>query len=381
MTVSRRLLPDQTYSTTRRTSQKERLLLPKEPVNEIALYALGRALEQNSGVRLHAYTTTKTHDHGVLTDRTEAGKPSEVPHFFQQKNSLAARALNAHYGRSEPVWRPGSYGSVEIHDQAAIEAQLLYTWVNNVKDGQVRRPEDWPGPTFLPEDFGKEFVIERPKNAFWGGRRPAGHQPTDEDALAQWEDRLRREELEALQGARDKDKARGLTSKRQRQLEKERRRRRANARERERLRPKRDRSASPDRVTIKIHPPPGYEDWPIEEVRAHFRRLLDAEVARVDAQRQSEGKPEYVGAEAILKEDPRSRGRDAGTSFKLNPRVACKDRKRRSMLLIGLVAWRKEVALKRDRWREGNRDVVFPRGVYGLWRFHGALVEGAAPPS
>ena len=48
-------------------------------------------------------------------------------------------------------------------------------------------------------------------------------------------------------------------------------------------------------------------------------------------------------------------------------------------MLRGLQAWRREVREKREAWVDGDRDVVFPAGVYGLWRFHGARVVGARP--
>ncbi len=381
MALSRRLPSGQTHSTTRRTSRRERLLIPKDAVNAILLYALGRAQERNAAIKIHAYTTAKTHDHGCFTDATAPEEPSKLPSFMAMKNGLSARAINAHYGRGEVMWRPGSYGNCEIHDQAALEAQLLYVWTNNVKDGQVRRPEDWPGPTFLPEDFGEEFEIERPTSAFFGGRRPAGFKPTDPDALDELLLALAREEREVLQEARDRDKARGRSSKQQRHLQETRRRRRAKARERERLRPKRNRSTLPAKVKIRIDAPPGYEGWSLAAVKAHFRRLLDAELERIHAERLAEGKLSFVGAEAILRENPRKAADDTFPRFALNPRVACKDKERRRKVLRGLVAWRKKVAEKLKDWRKGHRDVVFPHGVYGMRRFHGALVAGADPPS
>lgn len=381
MALARRLASGRTHSTTRRTSRRERLLLPKEPVNAILLYALGRAQEKNPAIRILAYTTAKTHDHACFTDTTSPDEPSKLPNFMAMKNGLSARAINAHYGRGEVMWRPGSYGNVEIHDQAAIEAQLLYVWTNNVRDGQVRRPEDWPGPTFLPEDFGKEFIIDRPSSGFFGGKRPEGFLPTDPDALDEVLAQLALEEREALQDARDRDKARGRSTKRQRQLQEARRRRRANAREKERLRPKRNRSTLPAQVTIRIGVPPGYETWSIDEVRAHFRRLLDAELERIYAERLEQGKLSFVGAQAILRENPRKAADDTFPRFALNPRVACKDVDLRTKALRDLVAWRKRVAQASKDWRQGDRDVVFPHGTYGMRRFHGAQVAGPAPPA
>ena len=72
-------------------------------------------------------------------------------------------------------------------------------------------------------------------------------------------------------------------------------------------------------------------------------------------------------------------------AFGRNPRVACKDKETRLNVLLGLRAWRRVMGERRRAWASGKRDVVFPRGCYGLWKLHGALVEGghvpARPPS
>lgn len=347
MTVARRLVPGQTHAFTRRTAQQCRFLQPAEVVNAIVLYALGRALEQNPGVALHAYLASTTHEHGLATDRARPDMPSALPAALGQKNALTARALNSHYGRGEAFWRDGSYDNVEVHGRAALEAQLLYLWTNPVKDGLVARPEDWPGVKFLPEDFGKTIVAARPEGAFFGGRRPDHVEPTHPAALEEWREALREEERLALAAARDRDRWRGRADQRQRQLEQVRRRRRRRARERERLRPRRQRSTLPELVTFTIARPPGYDDMTLDEVRAHFRGLLDAEVARIHAERAAAGKTEFMGVDAILAQDPRKGAGDTFPRFKLNPRVACKGRRQRIAVLRGLAAWRKEVAEKR----------------------------------
>ena len=72
-------------------------------------------------------------------------------------------------------------------------------------------------------------------------------------------------------------------------------------------------------------------------------------------------------------------GGDTFPTFARNPRIACSGVGPRRDVLRGLQAWRREVREKREAWVDGNRSVVFPAGVYGLWQFHGALVVGARP--
>jgi hypothetical protein len=56
------------------------------------------------------------------------------------------------------------------------------------------------------------------------------------------------------------------------------------------------------------------------------------------------------------------------------PRVACKDKWRRIERLQANKAWKAEYCERRDRWRAGDRDTVFPHGTY-LYRVrHGVAV-------
>ena len=128
-------------------------------------------------------------------------------------------------------------------------------------------------------------------------------------------------------------------------------------------------------------------DVPNDEVKAHFRRLLDEGLEVVLARRRQERRTRFMGVAAILAEDPREPAGDSFPSFARNPRIACRDKETRLGLLRGLELWRADVKRKREQWRDGDREVVFPRGVYGMWALHGARVDGlsayaarAAPP-
>jgi hypothetical protein len=109
MTVSRRLVPGQTHFVTRRARARCAFLLPTPEVKAIVLYALGRAQEFAPGVLLHALTLEVTHTHAALTD---AKGESLLPVFLRELHALSARALNAHYGRGENLWRCESYDNV-----------------------------------------------------------------------------------------------------------------------------------------------------------------------------------------------------------------------------------------------------------------------------
>ena len=397
--MPRRLLPEMTYSITRRCVDRRLFLLPTPEVNEVLLYSLGRAL-QNRRVELHVYSANTNHDHSVMTDRpkgmpeppglTEAQRESaDLPGFMGHFRSLTGRALNTHYGRGENFWRVGSYDSCELWNMQSQIDQCLYAWTQVVRDGLVERIEDWPGVVTLPEDFGTTIRVAKPKNAFFGGRGKDRVVPTDPYALAHWTQELADAEEAALRLGRERDKRKkqrkrnkakpGRGAKRGRALDKA-RRRRARKKKLPAPKPKRDRSRLPDFVEIDVVPPPAFQHWPIEKVRTFFREELDRELERIRAEREREGKS-VMGIEAVMAQNPRDAAGPTWPTFARNPRVCCsKDKELRLRVLRGLQDWRYRYRIARQALKSG-KDVVFPEGTYHLRRFHDVRVRtGSGPP-
>ena len=365
MTIARRLVPGRTHSATRRSARRCFFLRPSDQVNEIVRYALGVAVARH-GVDLHAFFAESTHTHTNATDDPDASRLSD---FFRDFHSMIARALNAHYGRGENLWSTGSYDNVEIRDLPTLEEQLLYTWTQSVKDGLTETPEAWPGVRFMPEDFGRQFTVHRPEAAFFGGRRPDDWEPTYEPAR--------------LAHRRARNEARRCERAEAKRAPGPKRPTRPGARPPKERAPqpaRRDRRKLPASVTFTITPPPGYDHMTIEEVRAHFRKLLDERVRQIQAERQAQGLTHVLGVAAVLAQDPRESAGDTWPTFGRNPRIACRDESRRIALLADLLAWRLSYRVARLVWRGGEREVVFPLGSYGLPRLHGARVAQATGP-
>ena len=391
-------MPNQDHALCRRTSRRCLFLKPTPKVTQILLYVLGVALEDHEHVELYAFTACATHYHMVVRDLSRPGEVSDIPSFMGRYNSLTGRALNVHYGRGENFWSaPDSYHNTEIWNEASFESQLLYAWTNCVRDGMVRRPELWPGATFLPEDFGTDITVQKPEGAFFGGRGRARHAPGDAYAMQDWKFHLASQEQAALERGRERDRekalqGRNVSAKRRRELLRQRRNRLRRERlERQRDQAGRSRSTLPEEVTISIACPRGYEDWDIEDVRHHFRALLEDELKVVHATRLSEGKARYMGVRAVLAQDPRDSAGTVRPTFARVPRIACKgDPAARYAILEELVAWR-----HRYRWalelrrqalasQEGTeQQVEFPLGTYLLLREHKVRIRGTnrAPPA
>ena len=59
-------------------------------------------------------------------------------------DTYVAKCMNAHLGRWESFWAPGSYSVVHAVDAAAVIERLVYTWANPVDAGLVRTAREWP---------------------------------------------------------------------------------------------------------------------------------------------------------------------------------------------------------------------------------------------
>jgi hypothetical protein len=115
----------------------------------------------------------------------------------------------------------------------------------------------------------------------------------------------------------------------------------------------------------------------LDEVRAHFRRLLDERVATILRERREQGLTHVMGVAAVLAQDPRESAGDTFPTFGRNPRLACLDPGRRVMLIAGLADWRKRYRETLGAWRGWRRHVMFPHGTYGMLVFHSARVVAA----
>ncbi len=161
MSKPRKIVKGATYLITRRCFQRQFLLRPSELINHIVLYCLAYAA-QKAGMLIHAYCVLSDHYHLVLTD-----VHGKLPKFMHSLNSLLAKSLNAHHGRWESFWAPGSYSAVRLVERNDVLAKIVYTLQNPVAAGLVESSKLWPGLCSRPEDMlGKVLVVPRPQHFF-----------------------------------------------------------------------------------------------------------------------------------------------------------------------------------------------------------------------
>jgi len=157
VTPPRYIIPGSTYLLTRRCTQRQFLLQPTRILNDLPAYLLAYAAGKY-GVRLHAYCVLSNHYHIVLSD-----PKGKVCHFLRLFNSLAARALNAHYGRWENFWSSEHASIVRLSEEQDVFDKMLYTVSNPVSSLLVEDSRLWPGLCSRPQHIGSGVrTAERP---------------------------------------------------------------------------------------------------------------------------------------------------------------------------------------------------------------------------
>jgi len=207
MTAPRQILPGRTYLVTRRCLARHFFLRPSTVVNQVLAYVLALAA-QRYGVQIHAYCVLSNHLHLVLTD-----PHARLPAFQQFLAAFVARALNAHLGRWEFFWAPGTYSAVALGSPEDVIAKAAYTLANPVAAGLVPTGHLWPGLWSAPDTIGTTLRVKRPDHFFDKEgdlpeyvdlelKVPAGFSSTQD-----FRDRLQAELSRQEQAARDQNSA------------------------------------------------------------------------------------------------------------------------------------------------------------------------------
>lgn len=217
MTAPREILPDRIWFLTRRTTQRQFLLLPDEETTRIFDYCLAQAAEQFH-IELIAWLVMSNHYHAVVRDRE-----GKLPQFMEHLHKMVAKALNAHRKRRENLWSSEEASAIHLPTPQDVFDKVVYTLTNPIADDLVERVEDWPGSnSFAQLREAASVEHTRPRKYFSeNGRLPPkaslratypalarGH-----ESIAEWTARVRAaiaERERALRPARLRDKRRVL---------------------------------------------------------------------------------------------------------------------------------------------------------------------------
>jgi len=126
----------------------------------------------------------------------------------------------------------------------------------------------------------------------------------------------------------------------------------------------------PETIELTFHKPPGFESMSDDDFRALVGQRVASTEKHAAEQRNASGQ-RVLGRRRILKQHHDESPSSYAKHFKLNPRIASKNK------------WRRVEALRRSkqfvtdyrealvRWRAGVRDVLFPYGTNMMRHHHG----------
>ncbi len=132
----------------------------------------------------------------------------------------------------------------------------------------------------------------------------------------------------------------------------------------------------PDEVTITFERPPGLAHLSDEQLNARIKGETEAyeEVARATAKQKG---IRFVGRRNVLRTSRYAHPTTREPRFRIAPLVAARDKMARTKRIAENQVWLQRYIRARDRFIDGEREVVFPYGTYRLVRHYGALCEPA----
>ena len=135
----------------------------------------------------------------------------------------------------------------------------------------------------------------------------------------------------------------------------------------------------PDTVELQFVKPLELADWTLEEYKAELRKRVEENCKKARATRRAE-KRSVLGRIAVLSQDTAAQPEKQPEVGTRNPRVACRLREQRILMLAWLSQFRREHRSARLLFEEGDTAAEFPLGTYWHRLRFGVNCSATGPP-
>lgn len=142
----------------------------------------------------------------------------------------------------------------------------------------------------------------------------------------------------------------------------------------------RDKGPMPKEVVLRVTRIPGYEHLTADEWRDKLLGAVRHTEERARASRLATQRP-VLGRKAVLATDPESRPSRAERPRRVRPHIAARDPKQRVEALRAMTSFRAAHRAARQRFRAGDREVIFPEGTYKMRRLGARCADDPPRPA
>ena len=133
---------------------------------------------------------------------------------------------------------------------------------------------------------------------------------------------------------------------------------------------------APETVILRFEKPPQFAHLTMEEYRALLWEIRERGEREHRERRKREGKS-VVGAKRLIRDfDPEAQPKSRPKRSRIRPEVAAKDKAKRMAALHALQQFRENYAKAIQRFNEGEYEVTFPYGTWGM-RKHNVFIAEA----
>ena len=318
MSSPRNLYPNTTVFVTCRCVHQSFRLVPKPVVRRIVDFCFGvvsTRYREETGMEFYEFEFISTHYHLVANNGTGC-----ITDFLQDLNALIARELNALRGTSGSFFDRDP-GIQTVVGDGRVFRHCVYALANAVAAGIVHKTAHWKGSNSLRMEYGKQYVVSKPRVGLWSKKVQHKHR----------------------RSSRDSGRA-------------------AFA----------DRSKLPDTTVLMLDRPPIMPELSDVELRAKIREALARKEAELAEKRA--GKP-VLGMKAARKIHWRTVPKDGEELFGRQPNFSTETVAQRVAMKRIRKSFPREHADALARWNAGDRDVVFPAGTVRMRLRHNVATE------